>query len=187
MAATKGMEKWKEKQWFNIYPPEILGNNIIGEMPADDEKGVIGRIIKSSMSWITNRMEHSFMVVGLKVTHVNGNAAHTQIKYIEETYSYLHSLVRRHSSVIYTVDRLKDSKGKPVTLKLLIVTNNKITTPKRKAIRKGISELTKRYAGARESGELVKDIIDGKFQGECTKEVADIAEVSKLEIKKIEL
>ena len=181
------MEKWKEKKWFNVYPPELLGSNVIGEMPADDDSRMMGRIIKSSMSWITNRMEHSFMVVGLKVIDVNGNAAHTELQYLEQTYSYLHSLVKRHSSAIYTVDNLKDSKGRGIILKLLVVTRTKITTTKRKAIRSELGKLAKEYAASRESGAMIKEIIDSNFQNECIKKVSNIAEIAKLEIKKIEL
>ena len=187
MAVTKGAEKWKVKQWFNIYPPEILGTNIIGEMPADDEKRVLGRIIKASMSWITSRMEHSFMVVGLKVVSVNGSSAHTEIKYLEQTYSYLHSLVKRHSSAIYTMDRLKDKNSKPFTLKLLVVTRSKIASPKKKAIRGGISKVAAEYAVGKTGSEFIKDSIEGTFQNECVKRITNIAEVAKLEIKKIEL
>ncbi len=181
------MEKWKEKKWFNVYPPPLLGNNIIGEMPADDDNRMMGRIIKSSMSWITNKMEHSFMIVGLKVIEVNGNSAQTELQYLEQTYSYLHSLVKRRSSAIYTVDKLKDSAGKSVVLKLLVITRNKITTTKRKAIRSKISEFSKELVSKKEGSELIKDIIEGNFQKECIKNVNNIAEISKLEIKKIEL
>lgn len=181
------MEKWKEKKWFNVYPPELLGTNVIGEMPADDDSRMMGRTIKSSMSWITNRMEHSFMVVGLKVIDVNGNAAHTEFQYLEQTYSYLHSLVKRHSSSIYTVDKLKDSKGRNIILKLLVVTRNKITTTKKKAMRKELTKLAKEYAAGRESGQLIKEIIDSSFQNECIKKISNIAEIAKLEIKRIEL
>lgn len=179
------MEKWKEKKWFNVYPPELLGTNVIGEMPADDDSRMMGRIIKSSMSWITNRMEHSFMIVGLKVIDVNGNAAHTELQYLEQTYSYLHSLVKRHSSAIYTVDKLKDSKGRGIILKLLVVTRNKITTTKKKAIRSEISKTAKEYAASKEAGQLIKDIIDNSFQNECIKKVNNIGEIAKLEIKKM--
>src|SRR5271155_4863060 len=106
--AQKSAEKWKSKLWFNVYPPKMLGEAAIGEIPADDEKNVIGRVMKVSMSWITHKPEHSFMVVGLRVINVNGNSAHTDLKFIEQTYSYIHSLVKRHSSAVYTVDKLTD-------------------------------------------------------------------------------
>ncbi len=187
MATGKGIENWKAKKWVNIYSPEILGNNTIGEMPADEEKDAMGRMIKVSMSWITNNPMHSFMVVGLKVTEVNGNAAHTQLKYLEQTFSYLHSLVRRHGSTIYTIDKSLDKNGKTVVIKLLLTTNTRLTTKKRMAIRKEISNFLKEYIVGNESSAIVKDIIDGNLQKEGVNRVHKIANIAKLDIKRLEL
>ncbi len=187
MATGKGMEKWKEKKWMNIYSPEILGNNTIGEMPANEEKDAIGRMIKVNMSWITNNPMHSFTVVGLKVNEVSGNAAHTQLKYLEQTFSYLHSMVKRHGSVIYTIDKLNDKDGKSIVIKLLLTMDTRLTTKKRMAIRKEMTEFLKGYVNSNESKTIVKDIIEGSLQKEGMKRIQDITAVSKLEIKRLEL
>lgn len=186
-AGVKGADKWKEKKWFNIQVPEVLGSMTIGEMPATDEKSVVGRVIKVSMSWITNNMSHSFTVVGLKVTDVTGNAAHTQLKYFEQTYSYLHSLAKRHSSIVYTVDKLSDKDGKKIVLKLMLVTGDKTTTPKLRALRRVISDFAKSYTASKTREALIKDIIDTTFQRECMKQVQNIVRLSKLEVKRLEL
>ncbi len=187
MAVTKGVDKWKAKKWFNIYPPELLGSNPIGEMPASEDKNVIGRIIKVNMSWITQKPAHSFIVVGLKVNEVSGNAANTSIKYLEQTYSYLHSLVQRHSSTIYTINKLNDKEGKSFVLKLLVTTEGKATTPKEKAIRSQLGAFAKEYAAGKDRGEFVKDVVEGTFQKEGIKKVHNIAAISRLELKRMEL
>ncbi len=187
MAVSKGAENWKSKKWFNIYAPQILGSNNIGEMPANDEKAVIGRVIKVSMPWITNNPSHSFMLVGLKVTEADGNSAHTQLKYIEQTYSYLHSLVRRHSSIIYTVDKITTQDAAVLTIKLMLTTRSKVTTPKKKAMRTVLSDFVKGYAASKDKEAFVKELLDGTFQSECTKKIKNIAEINKLELKKLEL
>ena len=185
--ATKTSDKWKSKMWFNVYPPKILGESAIGEIPANDEKGVMGRLIKVSMSWITHRPEHSFMLVGLRVKQVNGNSANTGLDYIEQTYSYMHSLVRRHSSAIDTVSRLADKNGNGFTLKLLAVTADKIRTPKKTAIRKEIEEYVKEFASSHTVEEFLNAILSNAFQGEAVRRVSNIAHLSRLELKKIEL
>ena len=187
MATSKGIENWKAKKWFNIQTPDILGSGVIGEMPASEDKNAIGRMIKVSMSWITNNPSHSFIVLGLKVTDVNGNAAHTQLKYLEQTYSYTHSLVRRYASTIYTIDRFKDKDGKTVALKLILTTTRRITTKKRIALRKELSSFAKDYINSRNSGQLVKDIMEGNLQKEAMSKVHDIASINRLEVKKLEL
>ncbi len=186
MAKTSS-EKWKNKLWFNVYPPKLLGEGAIGEIPSDDEKNVVGRIMKVSMSWITHKAEHSFMVVGLKVTKVNGNSANTELKYIEQTYSYIHSLVRRHSSAIYTVDKLKDKNGRQFVLKLLAVTTTKIRTPKKTAIRKVIGALAVEYSASHTVDEVLTSLLDNTFRGEAVRRITNIAPLSKFELKKIEL
>ncbi len=187
MAVSKSTDKWKLKKWINIYTPESLGNSVIGEMPANEEKDAVGRVIKVNMSWITNKMSHSFMIVGLKVNDVSGSAAHTSIKYIEQTYSYLHSLVRRGSSAIYTVDPVKDKDGKKIIMKLMLVTSSKVATPKKKALRKALSEFTKTYASSRDCDSIVKEMIEGSMQSEGINSLRKIASVSKLEVKRLEL
>ena len=185
MALQKG-EKWKLKKWFNIYSPKVLGENIIGEMPANDEKNAIGRVIKVGLSWITQNPQHSFMNVGLRVVDVNDNAAHTKVDYLEGNYSYLHSLVRRYSTAIYTVDKIKDKEGKDVVLKLIAVTANRVTTPKKKGIRAELIKFGREYTANLSSDELVKAIIDGSLQSEAKKRANKIAPISKLEVKKVE-
>lgn len=185
--ATKSSDKWKSKVWFNVYPPKILGESAIGEIPANDEKGVMGRLIKVSMSWITHRPEHSFMLVGLRVKQVSGNSANTELDYIEQTYSYIHSLVRRHSSAIDTINRLTDKNGRNFVLKLLAVTADKIRTPKKTAIRKSIEGYIKEFSAAHTVEELLNALLNNSFQEEAARRVSNIAHLSKLELKKMEM
>ncbi|HVA83198.1 MAG TPA: hypothetical protein VNF06_03480 [Candidatus Aquilonibacter sp.] len=185
--STKSIEKWKTKQWFNVHTPKILGDSIIGEIPAQDEKAVLGRVIKVSLSWITKNPAHSFMTIGLRVISANGDAAQTEIHYLEQVYSYTHSLVRRGSSAVYTVSKLKDKEGKPVVLKLIGISRYKINTPKKHGIRRELAKFTTEYVGSKSVEEFVKAVIEGGFQVEAMKVANRIAPMGKLEVKKIEL
>ncbi|MDE1869576.1 MAG: hypothetical protein KGH71_01145 [Candidatus Micrarchaeota archaeon] len=184
---TKSIEKWKTKQWFNVHTPKILGESIIGEIPAQDEKVVLGRIIKVSLSWVTKNPAHSFMTTGLKVISANGDAAQTELDNLELIYSYTHSLVRRGQSVIYTISKMQDKNGKPVVLKLIGISRYKINTPKKAGIRKALIGYAKEYLTAKSTEEFVKAVIDGSFQIEAMKKANAIAPIAKLEVKKIEL
>ncbi len=187
MATGKGLENWKAKKWLNIYTPELFGKNTIGEMPINDEKNAPGRMIKVSMSWITNNPMHSFMVVGLKINSVNGNAAHTQLKYLEQTFSYLHSFVKRHGSVIYTIDKLTDKNNSGIIIKLIATTNTRITTKKRMAIRKELSNFLKEHVQSTDKETVIKEMVDGSIQKEAIKKVSNITPLTRLEIKRVEL
>ncbi|MDE1825844.1 MAG: hypothetical protein KGH61_04785 [Candidatus Micrarchaeota archaeon] len=189
MAATaqKSIEKWKTKRWFNVHTPKLLGEAIIGEIPAADEKGILGRVIKVSLSWITKNPAQSFMTVGLKVTSANGDAAQTELHYLELVYSYTHSLVRRGSSAVYVIAKLRDRDGKAIVLKLIGISRNKINTPKKYGIRKILTEFSGAYASSKSTEEFIKSVIDGSFQMDAMKAANKIAPMGKLEVKKIEL
>lgn len=185
--ATKTVEKWKAKRWFNVYTPKLFGDVSIGEIPADDEKNVVGRLMKVSMAWVTKKPEHAFMTIGLRVSGVNGEIASTNIDFVEQTYSYIHSLVKRHSSVIYTVDTLRDRANREFVLKLVIVTFGKIGSPKKTGIRKAMTDFLNEYAAGKNAEEVLSEILDGRMQNEAINRISNIAEIHKLELKKIEL
>lgn len=188
MATTqKQIEKWKTKQWFNVHTPKILGEAVIGEIPAQDEKAVLGRVIKVALSWVTKNPAHSFMTVGLRVVSANGDAAQTDLNNLELIYSYTHSLVRRGQSVVYTISKMNDKSGKTMVLKLIGISRHKINTPKKAGIRKSLIGFSKEYVGSKTTEEFVKSVIDGSFQMEALKKANAIAPMAKLEVKKIEL
>ncbi len=186
MPTQKSTDKWKNKRWFNIYTPKILGEAPIGEMPAKEDSNASGRVIKVSLSWITKNPAHSFMNVGLKVKRIDSNAAHTEIKYLENNYGYIHSLVKRYKSAIYTVDNVKDKDGKALVVKLLAITSGRIPTPKRTGIRKELSKFAVAYTSSLNGEEFLKSVIEGKLQEEGLKVIKKIAPISKLEVKRIE-
>ncbi len=186
MAVQKGVDKWKEKQWFDVYPPKDIATEIIGSVPSSDEKNMLGREVKVNLSWITNNPNHSFITVGLKVTGVSGNSANTDVSYLAQQYSYLHSFVKRRGDVIYTYDKVKDKDGKEMVLKLLITTRNKIARRAQADMRKAVSVFIADYVPKLGKGEFVKAIISGAFQQEGVKKLAKIVPISRFEIKKAE-
>src|ERR1700733_3879419 len=97
--AKKGADKWKLKQWYSVYAPKVFNDALIGEMPGNDEKAVLGRKIVVGLDSLTKNPSNAYTTVELKVTDVNGNAAHTKLVSISQLYSYIRSLVRRYRSV----------------------------------------------------------------------------------------
>ncbi len=186
MAVQKGVEKWKMKQWFDVYAPKAISSEVIGSMPAADEKSVMGRIMKVSLNWITHNPNHAFMMVGLRVIEANGNVANTDIDYFAQQYSYLHSLVKRHADAIYTYDSVKDSEGNSIILKLLVTTAGRVAKMTKSDIRKTVSAFAKEYVGKMNKEDFIKALISSDLQAEGRKKLALVAPVSKLEIKKVE-
>lgn len=184
--AQKTAEKWKMKKWLEVYSPKVFGESSIGEIPADEEEKAIGRIIEVNMSWLTHKPEHSFLSVGLRVIEAKNNAAHTELEFMEQMFSYTHSLVRRHSGVIYTMNRFTDKEGKPVVVKLIAISFSKLATPKKSEIRKKLGDYCKQYVLERTKDDIIKGVMDNSLQAGARESIKNITHMSKLEVRKLE-
>ncbi|MGC8676427.1 MAG: hypothetical protein ACP5T3_02850 [Candidatus Micrarchaeia archaeon] len=186
MATQKGAEKWKTKQWLDVKTPDTLGNEVIGSIPAEKSEAAIGRIMKVSLSWITHNASHSFMTVGLKINQAMNNVANTQVVFLESQFSYLHSLVRRHSDALYTYDKLKSKDGSSVIAKLLLTTRSKATASQKRALRRALTAFLQDYASKHTRDELIKSMLSSEMQSEGHKQLNKVLPLAKLEIKRVE-
>ncbi|MGC9037332.1 MAG: hypothetical protein ACP5GD_02790 [Candidatus Micrarchaeia archaeon] len=186
MTTQKGLEKWKSKQWFDVQTPAVLGSEVIGSVPAADEKAVTGRIMKVSLAWVTHDPSHSFYTTGLRIINAANGKADTEVAYLESQFSYLRSLVKRHSDAVYTYDKLKSKDGSDVVVKLLITTRNKVPYSKTHAIRLAVSNLLKEHFAKHTKDEIIKGLLNGEIRKEAIEILNKIAPISKFEIKRVE-
>ncbi|MEM3227923.1 MAG: hypothetical protein QXR58_01730 [Candidatus Micrarchaeaceae archaeon] len=187
MATQKGVEKWKAKRWFTVYAPAVFGKKAVGEIPSNDEKSVIGRNVKVTLSNLTGNPEHSFTNVILKVVEEKGNAATTQLERIELPYSYTKSIAKKFRGVFDAIVPVKASDGTKFVVKLLAITTRKCTHAKIKAMRGKLGSFTERYFSANTADEGIKAIIEKRYQQSAAAELDNIAQLSNLEVKKLEV
>lgn len=186
MAAQKGVDKWKSKKWFTVYAPKVFDEQKICEIPGEDEKAVQGRRIKVSLDRLTHNPQHAVSNVIIKIDNVNGDSAHTRLVMIEEVYSYIRSLVRRYRSVSSAVVPVKASGGEPFVVKAIAITKERTAASRLKAIRALMENRIKELAASNSADWIVKSVIDGTLQADIHDKANRIAQVGKVEIKKIE-
>ncbi|MEM0202134.1 MAG: hypothetical protein QXR73_03065 [Candidatus Micrarchaeaceae archaeon] len=179
-------DTWKLKKWFNVYEPKVLGEEVIAEIPADSDKSIVGRNLEINLSWLTKKPEHSFMSATLRIIGAEGDSAQTELTRLEQSYSYTHSLARRYSSVIHTVDKVKDKNGKEFIVKLIAVTRDRVATTKKTAIRKMLSSFVRNYVAASSYDDFIKSVIEEKFQGESASQIKRIAPIKSVNVRKVE-
>jgi small subunit ribosomal protein S3Ae len=186
MAVQKGIDKWKTKRWFTVYAPKIFDEQKICEIPGEDEKAVQGRNIKISLDSLTHKPQHSVSNVIMRIESVNGDSAHTKLVMIEEVYSYIRSLVRRYRSVSSVVVPVKSSGGDSFVIKAMAITKERTAASRLKAIRKLVEERIKEMSAENSSDWIVKSVIDGTMQADIYERANKIAQIGKIEIRKIE-
>lgn len=187
MAIQKKADTWKLKKWFSVYAPKQFNDAMIGEMPGNDDKAVIGRKIVVGLDALTHNPSHAYTNVVLRVVSVEGTAAHTKLVAINLLYSYIRSLVRRYKSIATSVLPVSLKDGTSVVMKMLVITRQRTTHSRVAGIRKKMNEITTSYAAESDIGELVTAIIEGKFQAELGSKLKNITPISKVEIRAIEI
>jgi small subunit ribosomal protein S3Ae len=187
LASQKGIEKWKQKKWFNIYAPHLFNDKVVCEMPANDEKAAMGRNINIALSQLTGNPSHAYTNVVLKVSAVEGNTAKTTVSKVELLNSYIRSLVKRGRSVSNAVLETKSKDNVPMVAKILVVTYRKTTHANVIEIRRLANEFTSGYFSSTDANEIVSAVIEGRMQAELTKRLNRVVPINKVEMRKLEV
>lgn len=183
----KGLDNWKLKQWYAVYAPKVFNDALIGEMPGNDEKAVIGRKIVVGLDSLTKNPSNAYTTVELKVIEVNGNSAHTKLVSISQLYSYIRSLVRRYRSVATSVLPVKTKDGTKMVVKMLVITKARTTHSRISGIRKEMNAHIQNYFTENDANTAITAVIEGKFQAELAAKLRHIAPLNKVEVKTLEV
>ncbi len=187
MAVQRGIDKWKLKKWFAVRAPKEFNDASVGEMPANDEKAIVGRNIVVSLDMLTHNPSHAYTNITLKVTGVSGEAAQTRLVKMEILGSYIRSFVRRYRSVSSAVVPVSTRDGTTVIVKLIAVTRARTAHTKIVGLRKEMVDFTQGYFRENDVGPIIGSIIDGKFQDALATKLRHITDLHKIEVRKLEI
>lgn len=187
MAIQKKVDTWKLKKWFSVYAGKPFNDFMIGEIPANEDKAIIGRQIKIGLNNITKNPQQSYMNLYFKITSVNGDKAEANLVKMEILFSYIRTLVRKYKSVSLSVVNGKSSDNAGITIKPIIVTQRRDTRSKMAGIRKEAEEMLSSYIKSNDKDAIINSIIEGKLQQELFAKLKHITDLSKVEIKRLDI
>ncbi len=187
MAIQKGVDKWKLKKWFTVHAPSIFENAVIAEIPANDEKSLVNRRVKVGLDTLTHNPQNAFTNMFFKITKVEGTNANTELTKMELPVSYVRSLARKYKSISDTVLKVSSKDSKDMVVKPIVITMRRARSSKIRGIRKEMNEYLKSYFSSNEYAQIIKAIAEGRLQAELASKLGHIAQISKVEIKKLEI
>ncbi|EQD32523.1 Ribosomal protein S3Ae [mine drainage metagenome] len=187
MATTKGSDKWKLKKWFSAYAPKPFNDVLIAELPANDEKTLLGRNIHIGLDRLTNNPQNSFANVIFKITEANGDRAQLQLVRIELLFSYVRSLARRYRSLADSMLKVTTKDNRLLVMKPLIVTAGRETHARIVGIRKEMNQYLEQYAKENDTDTIVSEVVSGKLQSDMYAKLKHITQLNRVEMKKLEL
>lgn len=186
--ARQVRSKWETKKWFTIVAPSTFGYAELGLIPANEEKDIIGRTMEISFYDVTKDISQLPIKLRFKIVKAGeDNKAYTQLKQIEITRDYIRSLVRRGTSRIDTIKDAETKDGAKLRIMCMIITQNRIKTSQKKALRKIILNLLDEKISEMMFDELIQEIVLGKLTAELEITAKKIYPIKKAEVRKVKV
>ncbi|NYZ76978.1 hypothetical protein H0O02_01540 [Candidatus Micrarchaeota archaeon] len=186
---TKVVDKWKMKKWYTVTAPAMFDSRELCEIISSDDKNVTNRIIKRSLMELGIGMSSQmsmFTNLKFRITDVKGTVAGTALIGHEVSPSYLKTFARRGKSLIHEVIGVKTKDGAEVRLKIIAVSDSKVSENTRRNLRKAIHEETKKNAEGLKFDELMQEVVYGRFSSKLFNRLKQITKMKRVEIRKSE-
>jgi len=182
ITAKKVKDKWRAKEWYKIFAPEMFSKMQLGETPADNPDWVMGRITEATVQDLTGDFSKMHIKIKFKVINVSGLDAHTVFNGHDLTSDYVRRLTRRKRTKTDAVVDVNTKDGWALRVKPMAVSEQRIQASQETAIRAIMQVETKKAASGATIGEFVRMII----MGELSKRISDASKII-VPIKRIEI
>ncbi len=180
-------DKWRRKDWYDIYLPRYFGETKVGETPAEDPEKVVGRVYATTLAQITGDFSQEYLKLYFQITGIDENTAQTVFKGHEYLRDYLRSLVRRRSTKIDGFFRITTPDGYRLKIVVTALTNSRIKTSQERAIRDVMKEIVDEKAETLEFGQIVHEMVLGKLASDVYNKARKVTALRHVGVRKSEL
>jgi len=185
--SARRRDKWKMKKWYTVLAPPVFGNVPIGTTPADEEWKLIGRVIETTLFDLTGDFTQVHIHLFFQIIEVKGENAYTRFKGHELSRDYMKSLIRRKSSKIAAIVDVATKDGYGLRITGVALTTYRCKSSQKRAIRKIMTEVIKKFASEATFDELITAMVFGKLSTEIFQKAKKIYPLRKVEIYKSKL
>ena len=182
VAAKKVKDRWRAKEWYRIYAPEMFSKMQLGETPSETPDGVMGRITEATVQDLTGDFSKMHIKLKFKVNNVTGLDAHTMFYGHDLTSDYVRRLTRRKRTKTDAVVDVTTKDAWEIRVKPMGVSEQRIQASQETAIRNIMRDEIKKAATDVTIGEFVRMLI----MGDLAKRVSDASKII-VPIKRIEI
>ena len=180
-------DKWRRKDWYDIYLPRYFGETKVGETPSESPEKLIGRVYETTLAQITGDFSQEYLKLYFQITGVDESTAQTVFKGHEYLRDYLRSLVRRRSTKVDGFYRVTTIDGYRLKIVVTALTNTRIKTSQEKAIRDIMSAVVEEKVKTLEFGQIVHEMVLGKLASDVYNEAKKVTALRHVGVRKSEL
>ncbi|MDS0257534.1 30S ribosomal protein S3ae [Thermoplasmatales archaeon AK] len=183
----KGKDKWKEKQWYTLMAPDYLGGKELILSLGSGPESMIGRKIEVPVSDFTGNFKRASAKIIFRVASCQGAKCATEFVGHSVSDDYIRRMVRRRKERIDIIKSLETSDKTLVVVKVVIVTDGKLTGTKRVEIRNTVDQFLTDKLSAMNFGDFARYIIGDDIYNDLVNATKDVYPLKKIEVRKSEV
>jgi small subunit ribosomal protein S3Ae len=187
-AARKQKDKWKAKRWYNIRAPRFPWNyQQIGETIGEADENILGRIYEMTQQEFDGDFTKMHVKLRFKVIDVVGQDALTQFIGHQHQNDYTRRQIRRYRGKVDGIYDVVTTDGYLLRLKTLVITDRRIKTSIKQAIRATSKDIILGYAAKSTFAKLQKGMLGSELEDALKEALKTIAQVRSAVVRKSQL
>ena len=186
-AAKKIRDKWRLKEWYNVFTPSYFGDKNVSNIPSEDPKKLIGRVVETTLYDITADFSHQSTKLYFLITSTAGNRAETILKSHEYSTDYLRSLVRRGSTRIDGIFTGQTPDKYLVRVYVIAFSHGRVQGSQEHAIRRVMGKVVAEKTQGLTYSQLCHEMVLGKMGSDVYNEAKKVSPLRHVGVRKSKL
>lgn len=180
----KVRDKWRMKEWFDVYSPPYFGELLVAAIPCQDPSALIGRVVETTLYDITNDFAHQSVKMYFLVVNAKDHRAETILKSHEYATDYLRSLVRRGSTRIDGIFDVTTRDQYSTRISVVAFSRDRIKASQEHGIRQIMKQVVDEKAAALKYEQLAQEAVLGKLGSDIYNLAKKIAPLRHVGVRK---
>jgi len=186
-ATRKVRDKWRLKEWYDVYSPPYFGENVVASIPCEVPSAVIGRVVETTLYDITNDFAHQSIKLYFLVVNAKDHKAETILKSHEYATDYLRSLVRRGSTRLDGIFNATTKDQFSTRISIVAFTRDRINASQEHGVRKVMRQIVDEKANSLNYDQLSQEAVLGKLGSDIYNLSKKIAPLRHVGVRKSKL
>jgi len=186
-ATKKVRDKWRSKEWYDVYSPSYFGETVVASIPCEVPSAVIGRVVETTLYDITNDFAHQSIKLYFLVANATDHRANTILKSHEYATDYLRSLVRRGSTRLDGIFNVTTRDQYSTRISIVAFTRDRINHSQEHGIRQVMRQVVDEKAATLNYEQLAHEAVLGKLGSDVYNSAKKIAPLRHIGVRKSRL
>jgi small subunit ribosomal protein S3Ae len=175
------------KEWYDVYTPSYFGELVVASVPVEDPGALVGRVVETTLYDITNDFAHQSIKLYFLVVNSKDHRAETILKSHEYATDYLRSLVRRGSTRLDGIFKVKTKDQFSTRISVVAFTRDRIKASQEHGIRQIMKQIVEERAAALNYDQVTHEAVLGKLGSDIYNLAKKIAPLRHVGVRKSKL